>query len=170
MASLRAFLTVAIVAVSVHAILATEYVVGDAKGWSLNFNYQAWAEGKEFHVGDKLVFKYAQGAHNVLRVDGTAFQQCAAPATIQPLTTGNDVITLATPGPKWYICGVGKHCESGNMKFSITVLPQVESPASPPSDSPVPSPNLPSAASSIALSKYYALMIGVFGIVLLIMV
>ena len=54
MALLRAFVAGAIVAVSVHAILATEYVVGDAKGWSLNFNYQAWAEGKEFHVGDKL--------------------------------------------------------------------------------------------------------------------
>ena len=54
MALLCAFLAVAIVAVSVHAILATEFVVGDAKRWSLNFNYQSWAKGKEFHAGNKL--------------------------------------------------------------------------------------------------------------------
>ncbi|KAF6144438.1 hypothetical protein GIB67_024665, partial [Kingdonia uniflora] len=41
----------------------------------------------------------------------------------------NDVITLATPRKKWYICGVGKHCEVGDHKLVITVLPEVTSPA-----------------------------------------
>jgi hypothetical protein len=31
-----------------------EFMVGDDKGWTVNFDYQAWAKGKEFHVGDKL--------------------------------------------------------------------------------------------------------------------
>ena len=24
------------------------------QGWTINFDYQAWAQGKEFHVGDTL--------------------------------------------------------------------------------------------------------------------
>lgn len=34
--------------------MATEYTVGDKKGWTINFDYQAWAKGKEFRVGDTL--------------------------------------------------------------------------------------------------------------------
>ncbi|PWA75032.1 Cupredoxin [Artemisia annua] len=91
------------------------FVVGDNYGWTLNFDYQAWATGKEFIVGDKLVFRYPTGKHNVFRVNGTQFQQCAIPAANEALTSGYDVITLATPGRKWYMCGVvfryptGKH-------------------------------------------------------------
>lgn len=33
---------------------ATEYVIGDANGWTINFDYQAWAKNKVFLVGDKL--------------------------------------------------------------------------------------------------------------------
>ena len=40
------------------------------------------------------VFNYPPGAHNVFRVDGTAFQQCAPPANSEALTNGNDVINL----------------------------------------------------------------------------
>ncbi|KAI3687499.1 hypothetical protein L1987_81196 [Smallanthus sonchifolius] len=98
------------------------FVVGDYKGWTLNFDYQAWAMGKKFYVGDKLVFRYPKGIHNVFRVDGTSFHQCIIPAANQTLTSGYDVITLQTPGRKWYICGVGKHCQMG-MKLFINVLP-----------------------------------------------
>jgi hypothetical protein len=54
MASAQFFNILAILAILVPLILATEFVVGDHKGWTINFDYQAWAEGKEFHVGDKL--------------------------------------------------------------------------------------------------------------------
>lgn len=30
------------------------YVVGDDKGWTLNVDYQAWANGKKFNIGDQL--------------------------------------------------------------------------------------------------------------------
>ncbi|GFZ02167.1 hypothetical protein Acr_15g0007760 [Actinidia rufa] len=129
MASLPILIVIAVVAVALPQALATEYVVGMTTG----------------------VFNYLPGAHNVFRVDGTAFQQCAPPANSEALTSGNDVITLATPGRKWYLCGIGKHCASGNMKLAITVLPQVESPA------PAPSPILPSTATGITLSKHHAL-------------
>ena len=75
------------------------------------------------------VFQYPVGAHNVFKVNGTAFQNCQKPPLREALTTGNDVIVLATPGRKWYICGVRNHCNYG-QKLVITVLPQaVEAPA-----------------------------------------
>ncbi|XP_059658379.1 blue copper protein-like [Cornus florida] len=109
---------------------AKKFIVGDDNGWTPYFNYQAWAEGKKFVVGDKLVFNYPVGAHNVFKVNGTGFQECIKPPLSEALTTGNDVITLATPGRKWYICGVAKHCAVGNQKLVITVLPQSTSPMS----------------------------------------
>lgn len=76
------------------------------------------------------VFKYAVGVHNVYKVNGTAFQQCAVPPPSESLRTGNDIVTLATPGRKWYLCGVGNgtHCEAG-MKLVITVLSGGPAPA-----------------------------------------
>ena len=48
-------------AVSVIAVVflpalasATDHVVGDGRGWMLGFDYAAWAESKEFTVGDTL--------------------------------------------------------------------------------------------------------------------
>ncbi|KAJ9556086.1 hypothetical protein OSB04_010700 [Centaurea solstitialis] len=119
--------TVAALATSASAKV---FIVGDDKGWTLNFDYQAWAYGKQFVVGDKLVFKYGIGKHNVFQVNKSVFQQCMIPPTIEALTSGYDLITLATPRRKWYICGVGKHCELGGMKIFINVLPQPMPPVS----------------------------------------
>ncbi|KAL5708831.1 hypothetical protein ACHQM5_019587 [Ranunculus cassubicifolius] len=100
---------------------AKTFMVGDDSGWRTGFDYQDWVKGKEFKTGDKLVFKYTEGAHTVLKVNGTEFQNCIKPPQNEALTTGNDVITLATPGDKWYICGVGNHC-AGGQKMKITVM------------------------------------------------
>ncbi|KAL0329666.1 UNVERIFIED_CONTAM: hypothetical protein Sradi_4953300 [Sesamum radiatum] len=83
----------------VRDAIATNYVVGDEAGWKVGVNYTAWAEGKTFRVGDTLVFMYTSGNHVVLKVDGADFQKCASSnASAKPLTSGNDVITLATRG------------------------------------------------------------------------
>ena len=51
-------LMLVVVAIITNALrtiaVPTEYVVGDEKGWDLGVNYMAWAEGKEFRVGDTL--------------------------------------------------------------------------------------------------------------------
>ncbi|CAI0414023.1 unnamed protein product [Linum tenue] len=100
---------------------AKQYVVGDERGWTNNFDYATWAEGKTFFVGDSLVFNYPAGKHNVFKVNGTDFQDCAKPlAAAPPLTSGSDEIPLKTAGKKWYICGVSGHCASG-QKLVITV-------------------------------------------------
>ncbi|XP_052175429.1 blue copper protein 1b-like [Diospyros lotus] len=115
-----------------------DFIVGDEMGWTINFDYQAWAQGKDFRVGDKLIFQYPAGAHNVFKVNGTAFQNCTKPPLKEALTSGNDTIVLATPGRKWYICGVGQHCAVGGQKLVITVDNPVAAPPTAAAPSPAP--------------------------------
>ncbi|XP_009765223.2 blue copper protein 1a-like [Nicotiana sylvestris] len=162
------FLIALVVVVAMVAVpaMATDHWVGDDQGWKLDFNYTAWAATKEFHVGDKLIFKYKKDAHNVYKADQASFQSCTPSNDITPLTSGNDIIPLKTTGKKWYICGVGKHCEKG-MKVAINVLPELGSPSPSPSS---PNGPAPSAASWIAPnSKFVALIVAVFAIFVAIM-
>ncbi|XP_009362842.2 blue copper protein 1b-like [Pyrus x bretschneideri] len=123
------FIILAVLATFAPSILATDYVVGDDKGWTINFDYQAWAQGKMLFVGDNLVFNYPKGVHNVYKVNGTGFQECSAPLDSVPLTSGKDVINLATSGRKWYICGVSRHCLDAGQKLAITVFPSSFAPS-----------------------------------------
>ncbi|KAK2978120.1 hypothetical protein RJ640_028674, partial [Escallonia rubra] len=123
--SVGVVLAIALLAAIATSTLATEFVVGDDMGWTVGPDYQAWAGGKVFRVGDLLVFKYPKGAHNVHQVDElAAFVQCAPPSTSVPLTSGNDVIALNKTGDNYFICGIGSHCATGNLKLTITVFPQ----------------------------------------------
>ncbi|XP_062025427.1 blue copper protein 1a-like [Rosa rugosa] len=151
MASSHFFIILAILAIVTPSILASDFIVGDDKGWTNTVDYQAWAQGKLFYVGDNLVFNYPEGAHNVLKVNGTGFQECAAPAGTVALTSGQDVINLATPGRKWYICGVSKHCEVGPQKLFITVMPA--------SFAPSPSPSTSAATTSVVNGARYGLIV-----------
>ncbi|KAL6326100.1 hypothetical protein AAG906_000975 [Vitis piasezkii] len=135
--------------------MATEFTVGDDRGWTINFDYEAWAKDKVFHVGDKLVFQYTAGRHNVFKVNGTAFTNCTIPLANEAIKTGNDVITLATPGRKWYIYGVNDHCANYGQKLVITVLEELASPAPAPSNPTAPAPN---SAHGISGSGYQLLM------------
>ncbi|CAI0476683.1 unnamed protein product [Linum tenue] len=107
---------------------AKQYVVGDGEGWTKGFDYSAWTAGKQFFVGDSLVFNYSQGRHNVFKVNGTEFKQCLKPLVGSPFTTGKDEIELETAGRKWYICGVSGHCSAGQKLF-INVLEGSAAPA-----------------------------------------
>ncbi|KAF6169801.1 hypothetical protein GIB67_034193 [Kingdonia uniflora] len=154
MALNQLLITFAIVAVVLpQVVLATEFVVGDNSGWTINFNYTAWAKDKEFHVGDKLVFKYPAGKHNVFKVNGAEFKDCVIPPVGVAQNTGNDIIPLAAEGEKWYICGIAKHCESGGQKLAINVLPATEK-----WTAPAPAPTIPSSAKEILTSRYQLLV------------
>ena len=87
------------------------------------------------------VFKYTQGNHNVFKVNGTAFKDCIIPPLNEALTTGNDTITLATPGNKWYICGVKDHCVNSGQKLAITVYGSLSPEPTPTPGAPAPSPS-----------------------------
>ncbi|KAF8403445.1 hypothetical protein HHK36_011549 [Tetracentron sinense] len=123
--------------------------------------FPAVAIATEHVVGDESVFKYPVGVHNVFKVNGTGFKECIVPPTTEALTTGNDVITLATPGNKWYICGVAKHCVDGGQKLSITVLSGWSAPA------PAPSSPSTNAANGIFVSGYRLLIAALIAIVMI---
>ncbi|XP_054797216.1 blue copper protein 1a-like [Prosopis cineraria] len=99
------------------------HVVGDNKGCNANFNYSEWAKDKIFVVGRKLVFNYNNTKHNVFKVNGTEFQDCAIPDANQGLSSGHHVIPLATPGNKWYVCGFPNHCRDLGMKLALNAMP-----------------------------------------------
>ncbi|XP_050378246.1 blue copper protein 1b-like [Argentina anserina] len=121
MASSQLSIIFAIIAIFVPLVLAKEYVVGDTDGWTIGIDYDSWAKGKQFAVGDTLVFKYKEGAHNVIEVKEDEYQQCNPSPTAKALTTGNDVVKLDAPGKRYFICGIGKHCAMGKQKIAIDV-------------------------------------------------
>ncbi|KQK12795.1 mavicyanin [Brachypodium distachyon] len=129
--------------------VASEHVVGDDKGWTLQFNYTAWSESRQFVVGDTLLFKYGSSAHNVVEVGGADFMACTKPPTANTWSTGEDRVTLDKAGRRWFICDIGEHCEKGGMKFKVTV-----------NEAGAPSPNSPPAPSNPA-GKVHAKHFGV---------
>ncbi|KAJ8506620.1 hypothetical protein OPV22_007506 [Ensete ventricosum] len=163
------FAVLSFAAAALQSAMAADIVVGDAKGWRPDFNYTSWAQGKQFKVGDNLVFNYKEGADNVMQVWGVEFEACSASATAIVFATGRDKVALDAPGRRWYICGVGDHCSRG-QKLAVDVLPAATSPASPPSSPPPPPPPLtpsspsPSPSRSpniIAARPYHVLMAAV---------
>ncbi|XP_057812414.1 blue copper protein 1a-like [Salvia miltiorrhiza] len=129
--ALNALLFAAMMAAVAAPAFGSDFIVGDDAGWKLNVNYTAWAQGKQFHVGDRLIFKYTQGSHNVQRLSNAGdFQGCTISAASP---TGSDIITLASPGRKWYACGVSDHCSKG-MKLAINVISDLAPAPAPGSD------------------------------------
>lgn len=106
------------------------------------------------------MFKYIPGAHTVIEVNGTDFQQCVASAGTESLTSGYDVITLTTPREKWYICGINGHCKAGEQKVAITVLDQTVS---------LTTPSNSATRGSVA-PIYYCWKITIFCILVMFMV
>ena len=97
------------------------------------------------------------GLYNVFKVNGTVFTNCTIPPANEALTTGNDEITLATHGRKWYICGVKDHCANYEQKVAITMVEEWASPAPAPSPSTPIAPT-PNSVYGISVSRYQLLM------------
>ncbi|CAH2053453.1 unnamed protein product [Thlaspi arvense] len=98
------------------------HIVGDSSGWELLANFTSWTQGREFHVGDVLVFNYNRDQHNVMQVNSTAYADCGRDNYISLFTKGNDSIVISEVGEHWFICAVDDHCENG-QKLSIDVVP-----------------------------------------------
>ncbi|KAK3001023.1 hypothetical protein RJ639_022482 [Escallonia herrerae] len=191
MASVRVSLVFAILAAIATSTLATDIVVGD-QGWTPGLDYQAWAQEKEFHVGDRLgtvlsylilwhtilsnldsdsidsfqnqftLFLYPTGVYNVYQVDDIAYDQCAPPPGTPPLATGNDVVALTAPGRMFFICGIDQYCKAGHQKLAITVLPKALG-------SPSSNTTQFSAAGSASFD-YFAWMVAACGAFLIILI
>ncbi|MED6155394.1 hypothetical protein PIB30_004826 [Stylosanthes scabra] len=99
--------------------IATVYTVGDTSGWAIGGDYSTWASGKNFVVGDSLVFNYGSG-HTVDEVKEGDYKSCSTGNSISTDSSGATTIHLKTSGTHYFICGVPGHC-SGGMKLAVTV-------------------------------------------------
>ncbi|KAM3230636.1 hypothetical protein ACQJBY_061051 [Aegilops geniculata] len=96
-------------------VRATEWIVGGDKGWT--FGVAGWENDKPIQPGDKLVFKYEPGEHNVVKVEVDGYMECKAPDGAKVHSSGND--TFEMPGGKaYFICTFPGHCEKG-MRIGI---------------------------------------------------
>ncbi|XAR69869.1 hypothetical protein NMG60_11001619 [Bertholletia excelsa] len=86
----------AIVAAALASVArAKEFKVGDDSGWTIDFNYIAWAQDKVFRVGDTLVFKYEKSSHKVHKLNNSFdFKNCNIPPSNEGLTSCQDQIML----------------------------------------------------------------------------
>ncbi|KAM7254328.1 hypothetical protein ACFE04_032010 [Oxalis oulophora] len=101
--------------------LAAVYNVGDSAGWSAGIvDYNKWASKYTFHVGDTIVFKYNNQAHNMERVTRQNYAKCNKSSPINVHTSGSDSIILKKPGHIYFICSKFNLCQLG-QKVDILV-------------------------------------------------
>ncbi|CAH2039135.1 unnamed protein product [Thlaspi arvense] len=112
---------------------ATIYKVGDSDGWTPKDDvYYDWANLKEFHVGDSLVFEYDRNVNDVTLVSGALeYEFCDSSSPKAIYNTGNDVVTLTEPGFYYFITSNQAQCASG-QKLDILVVHDPSSPIPPP--------------------------------------
>ncbi|KAK4714223.1 hypothetical protein R3W88_020130 [Solanum pinnatisectum] len=159
MAMLRMLMSLAAISMLLGSAMATNYTVGGPNGgWDQSTDVQAWAASKTFFVGDNLIFSYAL-SHSVLEVTKAGFETCQITAPIAIYTGGMTVITLASVGKRYFICGTGGHCNVGGMKLEINTLPKATppppaKPATPPTPTPkAPPPSTPKTPPPTPMTK-----------------
>ncbi|KAK4368460.1 hypothetical protein RND71_012252 [Anisodus tanguticus] len=143
MAMLRILMSLAAIAMLLGSAMATNYTVGGpGGGWDQTSDLQAWAASKSFFVGDTLIFSYAP-SHSVLEVTKASFDSCEITSPIAIYTGGMTVISLASVGKRYFICGTGGHCTVGGMKLEINTLPKASPPPAKPATPPTATPKAP---------------------------
>ncbi|GAA0167008.1 hypothetical protein Leryth_020054 [Lithospermum erythrorhizon] len=140
-----------VVLVSMQSSSGEIHKVGDSAGWTTigNVDYKQWAATKTFKIGDVIVFQYKPEYHNVMQVTHAEFRACNVSSSISTHTTGNDSITITTPGHHFFLCSVPGHCQAG-QKVDINVLnsastapPQSATPAAvAAAQAPAPAPSV----------------------------
>ncbi|XP_047088396.1 basic blue protein-like [Lolium rigidum] len=113
-----AALAVACCCIAGCGVSAATYYVGDGNGWSLSS--ASWPNGKQFHAGDVLVFRYMTWMHNVVAVGEDGYNGCTTPAGSRTYTSGSDSVTLAR-GDNRFICTRYGHCYFG-MKMVVNAV------------------------------------------------
>ena len=147
-----AVLLVAMLAASLPAAaVATNYTVGDEKGWNPDVDYTAWVKKhRPFYKGDWLLFEYQNGRSDVVQVDEVGYDNCDKASAITSHSKGHSyAFQLKEAKDYFFICSYG-YCYSG-MKLAVTAK---KGPASSSSSSPgsasASSKSSKSAAASLA--------------------
>ncbi|CAN4082297.1 unnamed protein product [Withania somnifera] len=114
--------------------IAAQHVVSGSQGWDESADFNSWASGQTFKVGDTLVFRYNPGLHSVVELEGeSSYKSCDISSAVNSMSTGNDVVKLNKPGSRYFACG------TAGMKLKITTVtgnsPTNETASSAPSSS-----------------------------------
>ncbi|KAM0934577.1 putative Phytocyanin domain, cupredoxin [Dioscorea sansibarensis] len=151
MAGITPFLALLLLLLVAAPALATDYTVGDSKGWTLGEDYSTWLSGKTFKIGDSLVFTYSSSSHDVAEVNKADYDSCTQNNIIKTYKDGNTKIALNTTGSRYFICTFNTHCTQG-MKLEVSVSGSSSTPPSsspsPPSSGGSPSPPTPANGPS----------------------
>ncbi|KAG5570038.1 hypothetical protein H5410_059804 [Solanum commersonii] len=143
MAMVRILMSLATIAILFGSTMAANHTVGAPKGrWDESTDLTTWAASETFLVGDSLIFVYTPN-HDVLEVRKADYDSCQTTNAISTNGGGMTIISLASTGKRYFICGTGGHCASG-MKLEVNTLatvPVVPPPSSPPVKSPVSAPS-----------------------------
>jgi len=118
-------LVVVMCCVLLQSTSALIHVVGGTDGWEIPPNvtfFADWAKPRTFGVGDKLVFPYRMGAHNVLQVSKADYDNCGHDNVINMFYKGPTVVQLNATGDYYFYSSVGTHCELG-QKLHVHVVP-----------------------------------------------
>ncbi|XP_018726234.2 umecyanin [Eucalyptus grandis] len=117
---------------------ATQYVVGNGRGWTAPPNitagfYDEWAASKSFEGNDALVFEF-NGTHSLAAVSKEEYDSCTK---VIPIGDGTNGFSYGYQIPRkagvyHFICTVGSHCEAG-QKLAINVTSAGFATWSPPS-------------------------------------
>ncbi|XP_047337381.1 mavicyanin-like [Impatiens glandulifera] len=143
MAAMGAIL-IAFMLAALPAAFAIQHIVGGSDQlWVQGVDYDKWAQGEKFTVGDTLLFTYSS-LHSVYQVTETNYGSCNTDSPIKRNSGGSTTVTLPTPGTYYFICATGGHCASG-MKVAVTV--PGASGTSPPSSGGSP-PNTPPSSTT----------------------
>ncbi|XP_024520060.1 blue copper protein-like [Selaginella moellendorffii] len=129
--------------------------------WNLSMkkeDYKAWAATQTFLTGQTLrklnsnrsihmisisyfflgtlflEFKYESGHSLLALATQEAYNNCDLSNPVKTFTEPNPIVTLGAPGKKFYVCGVGNHCNAG-MKVIINVVSSADA-AAPPAEPP----------------------------------
>nr|XP_043638161.1 umecyanin-like [Erigeron canadensis] len=92
------------------------HVVGDTAGWnkpSIPTLYADWAGSQIFEVNDILKFNFKTGEEDLGEVSKQGYDQCNNHGLVNYIKEGPANITLTEPGPHYFVCLVGDHCEAG---------------------------------------------------------
>ncbi|KAG8046450.1 hypothetical protein GUJ93_ZPchr0008g13759 [Zizania palustris] len=144
MAAAKALVVVVMAATVVGTALGATHTVGAPNGsWDLQTNYAQWVSNIRFSVGDQLVFKYSPSMHDVVELSKADYDACSSAAPIATFNSGDDTIPLTAAGTRYFICGIGNHCNNG-MKVTV----KVEASAATGSNPAAPPPMAPPRAGS----------------------
>ncbi|XP_059452280.1 mavicyanin [Corylus avellana] len=153
-------LVLVFVALITKEALAAQHIVGGTQGWDESTDFDTWASGQTFKVGDQLVFKYTSGLHSVVELASeSAYKNCDLGSAVDSMNGGSNVVKLNKAGTRYFACGTMGHCNQGmKVKIKSVTGNAPSSPASPTSSSSA-SDALPSHSFVMAVALLATFML-----------